>query len=53
MRRCLVCREHPAHRRVAVDPDSAFGSAGEDWIRVCLAGRQEPLLTALSLLPTP
>jgi aspartate aminotransferase len=40
-------------QRVAVAPGSAFGSAGEGWIRVCLAGQQEPLLTALSRLPTP
>jgi len=38
-------------QRVAVAPGSAFGTAGEGWIRVCLAGRQEPLLTALSRLP--
>lgn len=40
-------------QRVAVAPGSAFGSAGEGWIRGCLAGQQERLLTALSRLPTP
>ncbi|WEO77328.1 aminotransferase class I/II-fold pyridoxal phosphate-dependent enzyme [Cryobacterium sp. SO2] len=38
-------------QRVAVAPGTAFGAGGEGWIRICLAGRQEPLLTALSRLP--
>lgn len=38
-------------QRVAVTPGSAFGSAGEGWIRVCPAGQQEQPLTALSRLP--
>jgi aspartate aminotransferase len=37
--------------RVAVAPGSAFGPAGEGWIRVCFAGRREPLLAGLSRLP--
>ncbi|MET0955882.1 MAG: aspartate aminotransferase, partial [Cryobacterium sp.] len=39
-------------QRVAVAPGSAFGAAGEGWIRLCAAGKREPLLTALSRLPT-
>ncbi|POH85167.1 aspartate aminotransferase [Ralstonia pickettii] len=39
--------------RVAVAPGSAFGAAGEGWVRVCYAGRVEPLLTGLSRLPQP
>jgi aspartate/methionine/tyrosine aminotransferase len=39
--------------RVAVAPGSAFGAAGEGWIRVCFAGRREPLVTALGRLPAP
>lgn len=38
-------------QRVAGAPGTAFGAAGEGWIRICLAGRQEPLLAALSRLP--
>ena len=38
-------------QRVAVAPGSAFGAAGEGWIRLCAAGQREPLLTALSRLP--
>jgi len=37
--------------RVAVAPGSAFGTAGEGWIRVCFAGRRDPLVTALGRLP--
>lgn len=39
-------------RRVAVAPGSAFGAAGEGWVRVCFAGQREPLLEALSRLPS-
>lgn len=37
--------------RVAVAPGTAFGAAGEGWIRVCFAGAQAPLLEALGRLP--
>ena len=37
--------------RVAVAPGSAFGPAGEGWIRVCAAARRDDLLTGLSRLP--
>lgn len=40
-------------QRVAVAPGSAFGPSGEGWIRVCFAGRAEPLLTGLGRLPAP
>ncbi|GAA1701234.1 pyridoxal phosphate-dependent aminotransferase [Microbacterium sediminicola] len=39
--------------RVAVAPGSAFGPSGEGWIRVCFAGRTEPLLHGLAKLPVP
>jgi aspartate aminotransferase len=42
---------HEQH--VAVAPGSAFGPAGEGWIRVCFAGRREPLMTGLGRLPAP
>ena len=40
-------------RRVSVAPGSAFGVAGEGWIRVCAAAARETLLEGLSRLPTP
>ena len=40
-------------RRVAVAPGSAFGRAGEGWIRVCAAASHESLLEGLRRLPTP
>lgn len=39
--------------RVAVAPGSAFGRSGEGWIRLCLASRQEDLLTGVARLPAP
>ncbi|GAA5038516.1 pyridoxal phosphate-dependent aminotransferase [Microbacterium fluvii] len=38
---------------VAVAPGSAFGAAGEGWIRVCAAASRADLLHGLSLLPAP
>ena len=40
-------------QRVAVAPGSAFGTAGEGWIRVCVAADREKLLEGLSRLPAP
>ena len=40
-------------RRVSVAPGSAFGAAGEGWIRVCAAASREVLLEGLSRLPAP
>lgn len=40
-------------RRVSVAPGSAFGAAGEGWIRVCAAAGRETLLEGLRRLPTP
>ncbi|NMP27925.1 aminotransferase class I/II-fold pyridoxal phosphate-dependent enzyme [Rahnella sp. SAP-1] len=40
-------------QHVAVAPGVAFGQMGEGWIRICLAGKTEPLLTALKRLPAP
>ena len=40
-------------QRVAVAPGSAFGAAGEGWIRVCVASSREALLTGLARLPGP
>jgi len=37
--------------RVAVAPGSAFGRAGEGWIRVCVAAAQADILDGLSKLP--
>jgi aspartate/methionine/tyrosine aminotransferase len=39
--------------RVSVAPGSAFGRAGEGWIRVCAATSREVLLEGLSRLPAP
>ena len=39
--------------RVAVAPGTAFGAAGEGWVRVCFAGRREPLLEGLRRFPSP
>lgn len=39
-------------RRVAVAPGSAFGPAGEGWIRVCAASPTSELLEGLSRLPS-
>lgn len=38
-------------RRVSVAPGSAFGRAGEGWIRVCAAAEREDLLEGLRRLP--
>lgn len=40
-------------QRVAVAPGSAFGAAGEGWIRVCVAADREVLLEGLRRLPAP
>jgi aspartate aminotransferase len=40
-------------QRVSVAPGSAFGAAGEGWIRVCAAASRETLLAGLSRLPRP
>jgi aspartate/methionine/tyrosine aminotransferase len=40
-------------RRVSVAPGSAFGRAGEGWIRVCAAAGREDLLEGLRRLPAP
>lgn len=40
-------------QRVAVAPGSAFGRAGEGWIRVCLASPRDSLLEGLGRLPSP
>ncbi|MFT4124556.1 MAG: aminotransferase class I/II-fold pyridoxal phosphate-dependent enzyme [Microbacteriaceae bacterium] len=37
--------------RVALAPGSAFGRAGEGWVRVCLASSEQDLRTGLGLLP--
>jgi aspartate aminotransferase len=37
-------------QRVSVAPGSAFGEAGEGWIRVCAAASRETLLTGLGRL---
>ena len=39
--------------RVAVAPGSAFGRAGEGWIRVCLAASRDDLVAGLGRLPSP
>lgn len=39
------------HERVAVAPGSAFGRAGEGWIRVCAAASEADLLEGLRRLP--
>jgi aspartate aminotransferase len=39
-------------RRVSVAPGSAFGAAGEGWIRVCAAAARETLLEGLRRLPS-
>jgi len=38
--------------RVAVAPGSAFGRAGEGWIRVCVAATQQNILDGLAKLPS-
>ncbi len=40
-------------QHVSVAPGSAFGAAGEGWIRVCAAASRETLLEGLSRLPVP
>jgi aspartate aminotransferase len=40
-------------RRVSVAPGSAFGAAGEGWIRVCAAATRDDLLEGLRRLPAP
>ena len=40
-------------RRVAVAPGSAFGRAGEGWIRICAAATRDDLLEGLRRLPAP
>ncbi|WP_430592023.1 pyridoxal phosphate-dependent aminotransferase [Humidisolicoccus flavus] len=42
-------REH----RIAVAPGSAFGTEGEGWIRICLAGSAEALEHCIQSLPVP
>jgi aspartate aminotransferase len=37
--------------RVAVAPGSAFGRAGEGWIRICLAAPQSDVLAGIATLP--
>jgi aspartate/methionine/tyrosine aminotransferase len=37
-------------QRVSVAPGSAFGAAGEGWIRVCAAASRETLLAGLGRL---
>jgi aspartate/methionine/tyrosine aminotransferase len=39
--------------RVAVAPGSAFGRAGEGWIRVCLAATRADVVEGLGRLPAP
>jgi len=39
--------------RVAVAPGSAFGRAGEGWIRICVAATLENLLEGIRRLPAP
>ncbi|WOF24542.1 aminotransferase class I/II-fold pyridoxal phosphate-dependent enzyme [Microbacterium betulae] len=39
--------------RVAVAPGTAFGRAGEGWIRICLAAAPEVVRTAIERLPSP
>ncbi len=39
--------------RVAVAPGSAFGRAGEGWIRICVAARRADLLEGIRRLPAP
>ncbi len=39
--------------KVALAPGSAFGTAGEGWVRVCAAADREKLLDGLSHLPAP
>lgn len=40
-------------QRVAVAPGTAFGAAGQGWVRICFAGKREPLVAALSRFPGP
>jgi aspartate aminotransferase len=40
-------------QRVSVAPGSAFGAAGEGWIRVCAAASRKNLLAGLERLPVP
>ncbi|WP_298227767.1 aminotransferase class I/II-fold pyridoxal phosphate-dependent enzyme [Gryllotalpicola sp.] len=39
--------------RVAVAPGSAFGTAGEGWIRLCAAASPDDLLLGVNALPAP
>lgn len=41
------------NERVAVAPGSAFGRAGEGWIRICLAALEADLLRGVERLPAP
>jgi len=45
------CERFLLEQSVAVAPGSAFGAAGEGWIRVCYAGDRQELLEGLSRLP--
>lgn len=45
------CERFLLERGVSVAPGSAFGAAGEGWIRVCYAGDRQELLEGLSRLP--
>jgi aspartate aminotransferase len=46
------CEEFLKEQKVAVAPGSAFGSQGEGWIRVSLAGTRATVLDGLSRLPS-
>ena len=46
-------REFLLEQRVSLAPGSAFGAAGEGWVRVCAAASRETLLEGLSRLPAP
>ena len=39
--------------RVAVAPGSAFGKAGEGWIRICVASDRDSVLEGIRRLPSP
>jgi len=45
------CEEFLRTRRVAVAPGTAFGSSGEGWVRVSLAGERADVLEGLSRFP--
>lgn len=45
------CEQFLREHKVAVAPGAAFGSQGEGWIRVSLAGTRDDVVTGLSRLP--